>query len=92
LDGNGYRLPTHAGHLVPEARARPDFAYLSSEVQCAVFMDDGAVHGDAGERDDEAEDRLWDMGWHVVRLRDDEREWQQAANRLPSVFGSGVRR
>ncbi|WP_182878146.1 DEAD/DEAH box helicase [Microbispora sp. H10670] len=89
LQAGDYRLPDGAQELVAEARARPDFIYRTKGGNIAVFID--GPHHDApyvAERDVEAEDRLMDLGWLVIRFRHDE-EWDEIVRRYPSVFGTG---
>ncbi len=84
-----YRLPDAAQELVATARARPDFAYHTQAGDVAIFVD--GPHHDAAyvaQRDEQAEDRLMELGWLVIRFRYDE-EWEQTVRRYPSVFGSG---
>jgi ATP-dependent helicase YprA (DUF1998 family) len=81
------RLPADAQTLVAEAFARPDFVYRSLDGPTAVFID-GPVHEApaVAERDREAEERLADYGWNVVRIRADE-SWADAVGKHKSVFG-----
>ncbi|WDZ88926.1 protein kinase [Nocardiopsis sp. HUAS JQ3] len=92
LKDNGYRLPDEAQAYIPEAAARPDFVYRLPGVQIAVFVD-GPVHDHArvSERDAEAEERLDDAGWEVVRFRYDA-DWTTLLSAYPSWFGPGSRR
>src|SRR5690606_24699529 len=90
LKERGYRLPTEQQVLGTEALAQPDYVYrLPGQAQVAVFVD-GPAHDDehVSTRDEEAEERLIDAGWHVIRFRHDG-DWQAtvAANR--SIFGPG---
>jgi very-short-patch-repair endonuclease len=89
LTDHHYRLPDGAQFLVEEARARPDFVYRLAGGSVAVFLD-GPVHDHeaVAERDEEAEERLMDCGWAVVRIRYDD-DWVAAVGRHPSVFGPG---
>jgi ATP-dependent helicase YprA (DUF1998 family) len=84
-----YRLPDEAQQLVADALARPDFVYHLPAGPVAVFID-GPHHDDATvwERDVQAEERLFDLGWLVVRFRYDE-EWNENVRKYPSVFGQG---
>lgn len=84
-----YRLPDEAQRLVADALARPDFVYHLPAGPVAVFVD-GPHHDDATvrERDVQAEERLLDLGWLVVRFRYDE-EWSENVRKYPSVFGQG---
>jgi ATP-dependent helicase YprA (DUF1998 family)/very-short-patch-repair endonuclease len=89
LRAGGYRLPDATQELVAGATARPDFVYHLAAGDVAVFVD--GPHHDAAEvrlRDAQAEDRLSDRGWLVIRFRYDE-EWEQIVTAYPSVFGSG---
>ncbi|MEU0241865.1 protein kinase [Nocardiopsis sp. NPDC006198] len=92
LKDHGHRLPDDAQVLVAEASAKPDFVYRLPGAQVAVFVD-GPVHRDArvAERDAEAEERLEDAGWEVVRIPHDA-EWAPIIARYESFFGPGSRR
>lgn len=91
LDERGLRLPDRAQVLVPEANARPDFVYDRAGLPVAVFVD-GPVHDGArqAERDRDAEDRLVDAGWEVVRVWYDD-DWSAVVARHPSTFGVPAR-
>ncbi|MEZ5181523.1 MAG: Zn-binding domain-containing protein [Acidimicrobiales bacterium] len=91
LDERGHRLPDRAQVTVTEANARPDLVYDLPTGRVAIFVD-GPVH-DApaqADRDAAAEERLWDGGWTVVRIRHDE-DWAAKISTLTSVFGEGAR-
>ena len=85
----GRRLPDDAQRTVEQARARPDFVYDLPGNPVAVFID-GPHHDDAirQQRDDEAGERLEDLGWTVVRLRHDD-DWTTIADRYQWLFGPG---
>lgn len=87
---HGLRLPDEAQTLVPEALARPDFVYRLRGANVAVFVD-GPVHQHAkvAERDQEAEDRLLDRGWDVVRFPHDG-DWTAIATEFERYFGPVV--
>jgi very-short-patch-repair endonuclease len=88
LAGHDLRLPDEAQTLIEEAAARPDFVYRQPGVYTAVFVD--GPHHDAdrtSQRDAEATERLYDLGWNVVRVHFDE-QWDDAVRRHSSVFGS----
>jgi len=89
LAEHGYRLPDRAQVTVSEAIARPDFVYDLANGVTAVFID-GPVHDvpHNAERDAAAEERLVDLGWHVLRWRYDD-DWAALAHSKPSVFGQG---
>jgi hypothetical protein len=88
----GYRLPEEAQCPIAEAQARPDFVYRLRAGSVAVFAD-GPVHDEKliRERDAAAEDRLFNIGWLVIRFRHDEASegWDQTVRKHPGVFGSG---
>ncbi|MBB6119496.1 protein kinase domain-containing protein [Nocardiopsis algeriensis] len=92
LKERGHRLPDDVQVFVPEAQARPDFVYRLPHSQVAVFVD-GPVHEDArvAQRDAEAEDRLYDAGWDVVRFAHDA-DWGQVTARNEDYFGQGAQR
>ncbi|MDP9418658.1 MAG: DEAD/DEAH box helicase [Actinomycetota bacterium] len=87
LDERGHRLPDRAQVTVSEARARPDLVYDLPWGPVAVFVD-GPVHDHAAqaECDADAEERLIDLGWSVVRAGYDD-DWTTIAAKFPSVFG-----
>ena len=89
LAEHGYRLPDRAQVTVSEANAKPDFVYDLATGATAVFID-GPVHDvpHNAERDVAAEERLIDLGWHVLRWRYDD-DWATLAASRPSVFGQG---
>jgi len=83
-----YALPTGARELVERAKVRPDFVYRTNS-PVAVFLDGGASGNDEpGERDAGAEERLFDAGWDVVRLRYDD-NWDALLKQRHDVFGRG---
>ncbi|WP_344941223.1 DEAD/DEAH box helicase [Sphaerisporangium flaviroseum] len=84
-----YRLPDGAQEIVAGAQAKPDFLYRTQAGNVAIFVD-GPHHDfpNVSERDMQAEDRLMDLGWLVIRFRHDE-EWDEIVRRYPSVFGAG---
>ncbi len=90
LKEQGLRLPDETQTLIPEARARPDFVYRLRGVNVAVFVD-GPVHDHASvaERDQEAEDRLLDKGWDVVRFPYNG-DWSAIADQHERYFGPRV--
>ncbi|GLW62162.1 RNA helicase [Actinomadura rubrobrunea] len=89
LKQGDYRLPDEAQMLVPDALARPDFVYHLAAGPVAVFVD-GPHHRHEAvwERDVQAEGRLLDLGWLVIRFGHDE-EWSEIVRKYPSVFGPG---
>ncbi|SEF56248.1 ATP-dependent helicase YprA, contains C-terminal metal-binding DUF1998 domain [Saccharopolyspora kobensis] len=90
LKENGYRLPDETQTFIPSALARPDYVYRLPGGNVAVFVD-GPVHDHAAvaQRDAEAEDRLLDDGWDVVRFPHDA-DWAKIARSAEHCFGPGV--
>ncbi|WP_449060414.1 DEAD/DEAH box helicase [Planomonospora algeriensis] len=89
LRAGDYRLPDGAQEVLSDARARPDFVYRLKAGNVAIFVD--GPHHDAtnvNERDMEAEDRLMDLGWLVIRFRHDD-TWDEIVCNHPSIFGTG---
>ena len=88
LKQNGLRLPDEAQPLIAEAKARPDFVYRLDGAHVAVFVD-GPVHHYPGvaERDREAEERLFNLGWEVVRFAHDA-DWSEVVRPLGRYFGT----
>lgn len=89
LSETGRHLPDDAQITVTEARARPDLVYRLPGNPVAVFID-GPHHDDAdqAQRDAEAEERLDNEGWSVVRIRYDD-DWTEVATKYAWLFGKG---
>jgi superfamily II DNA/RNA helicase len=90
LRERGYRLPDEQQVLLSEALSQPDYVYRLPGASVAVFVD-GPAH-DAGPvslRDAEAEERLANAGWHVIRFRYDQ-DWSEVVRANRSVFGPGT--
>jgi ATP-dependent helicase YprA (DUF1998 family)/tRNA A-37 threonylcarbamoyl transferase component Bud32 len=92
LKENGYRMPDGGQVYIADCQARPDFVYRLPGSQVAVFVD-GPVHEDphVAQRDGEAEERLDDHGWEIVRVPYDA-DWRVIMERHENVFGPGSRR
>ncbi|WP_279630036.1 protein kinase domain-containing protein [Amycolatopsis echigonensis] len=90
LKEHGLRLPDQTQEFVAEALARPDYVYLLPGAPVAVFID-GPVHDNEviSQRDADAEERLYDKGWDVVRFRYDD-DWPAVVKDNRHVFGPGV--
>ncbi|GIG65147.1 protein kinase domain-containing protein [Phytomonospora endophytica] len=89
---HGFRLPTEAQVSLPELGCRPDFVYRLDGVDVAVFVD-GPHHAGASRihRDTEAENRLIDVGWEVIRFSHKEvDDWIGVFRRHRNVFGPGL--
>ncbi|WP_369825141.1 protein kinase [Kitasatospora sp. Root107] len=67
LKDRGLRLPDETRTLVTEANAMPDFVYRMPGVKLAVFVDD-ADNEVSALRDEDAEERLLDATWDVIRF------------------------
>lgn len=63
--------------------------YLLPGVNVAIFVD-GPVHDHAviAERDADAEERLYDLGWEVIRFPHNG-DWAAIVKQHPSYFGPG---
>jgi hypothetical protein len=83
----GLRLPDERDAEVVEARARPDFVYRLPGVDIAVFVDDPDPSADQN-RGQQAEGRLVDIGWDVIRFGA-EADWQATADQLIGYLGEG---
>jgi very-short-patch-repair endonuclease len=87
LRSHGHRLPDHQQIKVREALCKPDFVYDTGFGPIAVFVDGPHHdHSDIALRDEEAEERLKDFGWEVVRIRYDD-DWSKKVAEYPQVFG-----
>ncbi|MFI0774649.1 protein kinase [Streptomyces sp. NPDC021212] len=88
LKERGLRLPDEAQTLVADAQARPDYVYRLPGVKVAVFVDGPAHdHPAVAERDEDAEERLYDKNWDVVRFRYDD-DWDAIVAEHARYFGS----
>jgi very-short-patch-repair endonuclease len=87
LAHNGLRLPSKQQFFVSSALSRPDFVYETKMGPIAVFID-GPHHDDEvqAQRDEDAQERLYDDGWEVIRFRHDD-DWSEIVRRYASVFG-----
>lgn len=85
LDKVGLRLPDRAQVPVPEAQARPGLVYDLPGNPAAVFVV-GPVHDTPTVAERDAEDRLLDASWLVLRVRHDD-DWAASTAKYPSVFG-----
>ncbi|MET7309249.1 DEAD/DEAH box helicase [Streptomyces sp. NPDC005571] len=91
LKSHGHRLPDHQQVKVSTALSKPDFVYDTGFGPVAVFVD--GPHHDHVEitlRDEEAVERLKDVGWDVIRIRYDD-DWSQKVAEYPQVFGEARR-
>ncbi len=79
LHARGLRLPDHAARPVTSCDAQPDFLY--PDHQTAVYVDGSEP------REDEAQNRLEDAGWEIVRFPTGE-DWEAIFARYPGVFGA----
>lgn len=90
LNRHGLRLPDEARPLIPNALARPDYVYRTDGAPVAVFVDvPEHAHLVSAERDREAEERLYDCGWEVLRFPVNA-DWTEIARHHPGYFGTGT--
>ena len=84
----GFRLPTDAQKLFPQAGTRPDFIYAADSV---VIYVDGPPHDfpDRQARDAVKQAAMEDLGYIVLRFRHDA-DWEPLLKKYPSVFGGGA--
>jgi G:T-mismatch repair DNA endonuclease (very short patch repair protein) len=89
LQENGHRLPDDAQQTVSAAGARPDFVYNLPGSPVAVFVD-GPHHDEPVQRlrDEQAAERLEDLGWAVVRVHHSD-DWPALVGRHAWIFGPG---
>lgn len=87
LDQGGYRLPSRAQVLIPEAGTRPDFVY--DDEWLAVYVD-GPPHDypERQERDEQQSAAMKGQGWSVARFRHDD-DWLALVAQWGDVFGGG---
>lgn len=87
LKERGLRLPDEAQTFITEALARPDYVYRLPGANVAVFVD-GPVHEheSVAERDRDAEERLHDRGWDVVRFPHNA-DWSAIVTKHKRYFG-----
>ncbi|RAO31420.1 Non-specific serine/threonine protein kinase [Micromonospora noduli] len=90
LKQRGLRLPDEAQTLVTEALAQPDYVYRLPGATVAVFVD-GPVHEyeAVAQRDRDAEERLRDAGWDVIRFPHDA-DWAAIAAENRYCFGTSA--
>ena len=85
MQEHGYRLPTHAQHLIETCHTLPDFLYQEQEV--AIYID-GPSHDypERGAGHTAQEECLGDMGFMVLRFgaKDD---WEVILAKYPHIFG-----
>ncbi|MEX2982273.1 protein kinase [Streptomyces sp. C36] len=82
----GFRLPDASGTFLTEANAAPDFVYRLPGVKLAVFVDTPDKEQDVF-RDEDAEERLIDASWDIVRFPHDG-DWDAIAASHVRYFGS----
>ncbi|WP_217628826.1 protein kinase domain-containing protein [Micromonospora yangpuensis] len=92
LKERGLRLPDEPQVLITEALARPDYVYRLPGGQVAVFVD-GPVHDHetVAQRDRDAEERLRDAGWDVIRFPHDA-DWAAIVAEHRYCFGTSTGR
>ncbi|MCM2580543.1 DEAD/DEAH box helicase [Streptomyces meridianus] len=89
LRARGLNLPDAGGTLITEANAQADYVYRLANVRLAVFVDLPGTEPTA-LRDEDAEERLLDARWDVVRFPHDA-DWGVIAAAHPRYFGTSGR-
>ncbi|MFI6699981.1 protein kinase [Streptomyces sp. NPDC050509] len=84
----GLRLPDEPGAFLTEANATPDFTYRLPGVNVAVFVDSPAKEQDVF-RDEDAEERLFNARWDVVRFPHGG-DWDAIAKANTNYFGAAA--
>ncbi|WP_328584051.1 protein kinase domain-containing protein [Streptomyces sp. NBC_00370] len=84
----GLRLPDEPGTFLTEANATPDYVYRLPGVNLAVFVDLADTDQDTF-RDEDAEDRLFNARWDVVRFPHGA-DWDAIAAANSGYFGSSA--
>lgn len=89
VDDRGQRLPDRAQVLIEAVGTRPDFVY--EDARCVVYVD-GPPHEypHRAERDARAADRLFAIGWSVVRFAEAD-DWAKVLDTHPGTFGRPAR-
>ncbi|KAB1980813.1 protein kinase [Streptomyces triticiradicis] len=84
----GLRLPDEPGSFLTEAMATPDYVYRLPGVNVAVFVDAPDMEQDTS-RDEDAEDRLFNARWDVIRFPHGA-DWDSIAAANDRYFGSSA--
>ncbi|WSQ26052.1 protein kinase [Streptomyces sp. NBC_01230] len=88
LKAKGLNLPDDGETLITEANAQADFVYRLPNVNLAVFVDLPGTEMTA-LRDEDAEERLLDARWDVIRFPHDA-DWDEIAASHASYFGTAA--
>ncbi|MFD5127997.1 protein kinase domain-containing protein [Streptomyces olindensis] len=86
VKARGLRLPDEKDVFLTEANASPDFVYRLPGANVAVFVDGPSTEASA-LRDADAEERLYDATWDVVRFQHGA-DWDTIAQAHERYFGS----
>ncbi|MCQ0024984.1 protein kinase [Streptomyces somaliensis DSM 40738] len=86
VKARGLRLPDEKDVFLAEANAAPDFVYRLPGANVAVFVDGPSTRAGA-LRDTDAEERLYDATWDVVRFPHGA-DWDAVARAHERYFGS----
>ncbi|MER5485469.1 DEAD/DEAH box helicase [Streptomyces sp. NPDC002812] len=85
LGRSGHRLPDETHPDQTGAPVHPDVVYRLPGADVAVYLDTAAGR----HLDQQAEFRLIDDGWLVIRAGADKEEWESIVRAHPDVFGPG---
>ncbi|MFD3496200.1 protein kinase [Streptomyces sp. NPDC058690] len=88
LKAKGLNLPDDGETLITEANAQADYVYRLPNVNLAVFVDLPGTETTA-LRDEDAEERLLDARWDVIRFPYDV-DWGEIAASHASYFGTAA--
>ncbi|UYQ65610.1 protein kinase domain-containing protein [Streptomyces peucetius] len=88
LKAKGLNLPDDGETLITEANAQADYVYRLGNLNIAVFVDLPGTETTA-LRDEDAEERLLDARWDVVRFPHDA-DWDTIAAAHPRYFGTAA--
>ncbi|GGR26284.1 protein kinase domain-containing protein [Streptomyces roseolus] len=86
LKAKGLHLPDEGETLITEANAQADYVYRLGNLDVAVFVDLPGTEPTA-LRDEDAEERLLDARWDVVRFPHDA-DWNAIVAAHPRIFGT----
>ena len=90
VEQNGYLKPDRAQHTLTAAGVNADFFY--DDYSLAVFIDGPHHETDSQQaKDDEANRKLEDLGYIVVRFPKEQDQWPAIFQANADLFGSGLK-